>query len=86
MIWFISFLITELLRLSIILFPFFFKGKDCKYRHALPPGYVLVTKGQKKEEENVETITLEEFLETEVSVVHIMLDIYIIICDSLILF
>ncbi|CAG8465303.1 5715_t:CDS:2 [Paraglomus occultum] len=40
-------------------------GKNCKYRHALPPGYVLVTKGQKKEEENAETITLEEFLETE---------------------
>ncbi|CAG8633721.1 1921_t:CDS:2 [Paraglomus brasilianum] len=40
-------------------------GKNCKYRHALPPGYVLITKAQRKEEENVETITLEEFLETE---------------------
>ncbi|RIB01506.1 hypothetical protein C2G38_1992815 [Gigaspora rosea] len=41
-------------------------GKNCKYRHALPPGFVLKTKAQKKiEEEEANQITLEEFLETE---------------------
>jgi hypothetical protein len=39
-------------------------GDACKYRHALPPGYVLKKKESKKEEEG-ELITLEEFLETE---------------------
>ena len=38
------------------------------YRHALPPGFVLKSKAQKKaEEEEVEQITIEEFLETEVN-------------------
>ncbi|CAG8440789.1 16007_t:CDS:2 [Acaulospora morrowiae] len=42
------------------------EGKKCKYRHALPPGFVLKSKAQKKaEEEEKEQITLEEFLETE---------------------
>ncbi|CAG8471682.1 9666_t:CDS:2 [Cetraspora pellucida] len=41
-------------------------GKNCKYRHALPPGFVLKSKAQKKnEEEEANQITLEEFLETE---------------------
>lgn len=37
-------------------------GKACKYRHALPPGFVLKSK---KAEEDKQQITLEEFLETE---------------------
>jgi hypothetical protein len=38
------------------------------YRHALPPGFVLKTKAQKKaEEEEEDQITIEEFLETEVN-------------------
>ncbi|CAG8640615.1 16407_t:CDS:2, partial [Acaulospora colombiana] len=42
------------------------EGKKCKYRHALPPGFVLKSKAQKKaEEEETNQITLEEFLETE---------------------
>jgi len=41
-------------------------GKKCMYRHALPPGFVLKSKAQKKaEEEEAEQITIEEFLETE---------------------
>ncbi|CAG8451994.1 5742_t:CDS:2 [Dentiscutata heterogama] len=41
-------------------------GKNCKYRHALPPGFILKSKAQKKiEEEEANQITLEEFLETE---------------------
>lgn len=42
-------------------------GKNCKYRHALPPGFVLKSKAQKKAEaEEEDQITIEEFLETEV--------------------
>ena len=38
------------------------------YRHALPPGFVLKSKAQKKaEEEEAEQITIEEFLETKVN-------------------
>jgi hypothetical protein len=43
-------------------------GRDCKYRHALPPGFVL--KSEKKAAEEAakkEVISLEEFLETEVN-------------------
>ncbi|RCK67104.1 Translation machinery-associated protein 46 [Candida viswanathii] len=44
-------------------------GNECKYRHSLPPGFVLKTKEQKKLErlaaENEPKITLEEFLELE---------------------
>lgn len=45
-------------------------GESCQYRHALPPGFVL--KSQKKaaeEAEKANTISLEEFLEVEVSIV-----------------
>ncbi|KAI8967623.1 hypothetical protein BDF20DRAFT_900331 [Mycotypha africana] len=38
-------------------------GANCKYRHALPPGFVLKSKAAKAEEK--EEISLEEFLETE---------------------
>ncbi|CAG8512493.1 11887_t:CDS:2 [Ambispora gerdemannii] len=41
-------------------------GKNCKYKHALPPGFVLKTKAQKRAEaEEEDHITIEEFLETE---------------------
>lgn len=43
-------------------------GDNCKYRHALPPGFVL--KSQKKAEAEAakkQEITLEEFLDVEVS-------------------
>ena len=47
-------------------------GSECKYRHALPPGYVLKKKEtpeeklarEQREKEN--EITIEDFLETEV--------------------
>eukprot|EP00128_Syssomonas_multiformis_P018331 Colp12_sorted_trinity150504_noHs@7385 len=39
-------------------------GDKCHYRHALPPGYVL-KRDKKKMEEQAETITLEELIETE---------------------
>lgn len=41
-------------------------GEKCKYRHALPPGFVLKTKADlKAEAEAKEEISLEDFLETE---------------------
>jgi len=39
-------------------------GDDCKYVHALPPGFVLKSQ-KKKDDDNVQSISLEEFLETE---------------------
>merc|ERR1712062_259826 len=36
-------------------------GKDCKYRHALPPGFVL--KKDKKKEEKKEETSIEELIE-----------------------
>ncbi|KAI8888613.1 hypothetical protein K501DRAFT_240170 [Backusella circina FSU 941] len=38
-------------------------GTTCKYKHALPPGFVLKSKAAKTEDK--EEISLEEFLETE---------------------
>lgn len=44
-----------------------FAGDACKYRHALPPGFVLKSQRKKEEEESKrQEITLEEFLEVEV--------------------
>lgn len=41
-------------------------GERCKYRHALPPGFVLKTKAElRAEAEGKEEISLEDFLETE---------------------
>jgi hypothetical protein len=41
-------------------------GGKCIYRHALPPGFVLKKKQDKNQEK--EEISIEEFIETEVSV------------------
>ncbi|RUS22100.1 hypothetical protein BC937DRAFT_90431 [Endogone sp. FLAS-F59071] len=38
-------------------------GTECKYRHALPPGFVL--KSSKKKEDDKEEISIEDFLEVE---------------------
>ena len=49
-------------------------GKDCKYRHALPPGFVLKKKESEEERREREAreksnqITIEDFLEKEVFV------------------
>lgn len=43
-------------------------GDKCKYRHALPPGFVLKSQKKKDEEDSKnQEISLEEFLEVEVS-------------------
>ncbi|KAH7320205.1 hypothetical protein B0I35DRAFT_408898 [Stachybotrys elegans] len=46
-------------------------GNECKYRHALPPGFILKTKEQRAAEKALldksplKTLTLEDFLESE---------------------
>lgn len=41
-------------------------GLTCKYRHALPPGFVLKSQKKKEEEDAKKVeITLEEFLDVE---------------------
>lgn len=46
-------------------------GNDCKYRHSLPPGFVLKTREQRlaekaaMEKSPLYTLTLEDFLESE---------------------
>lgn len=40
-------------------------GDKCKYRHALPPNFVLKSLKNDSEENEEEKITIEEFLETE---------------------
>jgi len=41
-------------------------GDSCQYRHALPPGFMLKSEKKAKEEaEKANTISLEDFLETE---------------------
>ncbi|KAG0247302.1 hypothetical protein BG011_001708 [Mortierella polycephala] len=40
-------------------------GTQCKYRHALPPGFVLKTKAELRAEANKEEISIEDFLEKE---------------------
>jgi hypothetical protein len=42
-------------------------GVSCKYKHALPPGFILKSKNSKVEEKS--EISLEEFLESEVSTI-----------------
>lgn len=44
-------------------------GDNCQYRHALPPGFMLKSQRKALEEaEKANTISLEEFLEVEVSI------------------
>lgn len=40
-------------------------GDSCKYRHALPPGFVLKSQMAAKARDEDDSISLEEFLETE---------------------
>jgi hypothetical protein len=48
-------------------------GDGCKYRHALPPGFVLKSQRKKEEEDaKKKEITLEEFLEVEVRLMSIV--------------
>lgn len=42
-------------------------GKDCHYRHALPPGYVLKSQMKALIEEETEKISIEEEIENQVN-------------------
>jgi hypothetical protein len=62
-------------------------GRDCKYRHALPPGFVL--KSEKKAAEEAakrEVISLEDFLETEASNAEFAFHVEIFRTDDLVCF
>lgn len=41
-------------------------GKDCHYRHALPPGYVLKSQMKALLEEEAEKVPVEEEIENQV--------------------
>ena len=41
-------------------------GKDCHYRHALPPGYVLKSQMKELLEEESQKLAIEEEIENEV--------------------
>lgn len=43
-------------------------GKDCHYRHALPPGYVLKSQMKALLEEEGEKLTIEEEIENQVCI------------------
>lgn len=43
-------------------------GKDCHYRHALPPGYVLKSQMKALLEEETEKISIEEEIENQVTI------------------
>lgn len=42
-------------------------GKDCHYRHALPPGYVLKSQMKALLEEETDKISIEEEIENQVN-------------------
>ena len=44
-------------------------GKECHYRHALPPGYVLKSQMKELLEEESQKIAIEEEIENEVRVI-----------------
>ena len=56
-------------------------GKDCHYRHALPPGYVLKSQMKALLEEESEKITIEEEIENQV--IHVSLDPLVTQCSIL---
>lgn len=50
-------------------------GKDCHYRHALPPGYILKSQMKALLEEESEKIPIEEEIENQVITFLLMLGI-----------
>ena len=46
-------------------------GKDCHYRHALPPGYILKSQMKELLEEESQKIAIEEEIENEVRMIQI---------------
>lgn len=52
-------------------------GKDCQYRHALPPGYVLKSQMKALLEEESNKLAIEEEIENQVSFIYILIDVSI---------
>lgn len=53
-------------------------GKDCHYRHALPPGYVLKSQMKALLEEEADKIPIEEEIENQVMVIVVLICFYIV--------
>lgn len=53
-------------------------GKDCHYRHALPPGYVLKSQMKALLEEEADKIPIEEEIENQVMVMLVLISFYIV--------
>jgi hypothetical protein len=53
-------------------------GKDCHYRHALPPGYVLKSQMKALLEEEADKIPIEEEIENQVMVILVLISFYIV--------
>lgn len=52
--------------------------KDCHYRHALPPGYVLKSQMKALLEEEANKIPIEEEIENQVIVILVLISFYIV--------
>lgn len=57
-------------------------GKDCHYRHALPPGYVLKSQMKALLEEETEKITIEEEIENQASAVLLLVFCFLFLVPS----
>jgi len=53
-------------------------GKDCHYRHALPPGYVLKSQMKALLDEEADKIPIEEEIENQVMVILVLISFYIV--------
>jgi hypothetical protein len=54
------------------------EGKDCHYRHALPPGYVLESQMKALPEEDDDKIPIEEAIENQVMIILVFVSFYIV--------
>ena len=48
-------------------------GKECHYRHALPPGYVLKSQMKALLDEEAEKVAIEDEIENQVMIILILL-------------
>lgn len=51
-------------------------GKECHYRHALPPGYVLKSQMKALLDEEAEKVAIEDEIENQVMIILILLTLH----------
>lgn len=51
-------------------------GKECHYRHALPPGYILKSQMKSLLDEESEKIAIEDEIENQVMIILILLTLH----------